>query len=244
VAVGLSLVPARRLDPEWMDRTDNTPADLNGALDDIRSVNRFLRGSRTLLDGVRPYLAATASGATLNILDVGTGGADLPLDLVALARRMGRNIRIVAVDRDPVTLDYARERTAQTPEIELHAANAFALPFAPGAFDLVTASLFLHHFDHADAVRLLASFRRIARRVVLINDLERHVVPWMAIGLLARLTRRHPMFVHDAPLSVLRAFTKDELLAVAHEAGAADATVVPRTPYRFLLTLSGTGGAA
>ena len=29
-------VPARRFDPEWMDRPDNSPDDLNGALDDIR----------------------------------------------------------------------------------------------------------------------------------------------------------------------------------------------------------------
>jgi len=235
--VPFSLVPSRRFDPEWMDRPGNTPEELNGALDDLRSVNRFLRGSKTLVDAVRPFLAARGSGETLVVLDVGTGGADVPLDLVADARRLGRSIRIVAADRDPVTLDYARRKTAATPEIEVLSADAFALPFAPGSFDLVTASLFLHHFDHANAVRLLAAFRNVARDAVLINDLERHIVPWAFIGLAARVMRRHPMFVHDAPLSVLRGFTADELLAVAREAGANDATVQKRTPYRLLLTV-------
>jgi SAM-dependent methyltransferase len=235
--VAFSLVPARRLDPEWMDRTDNTPEQLNGALDDIRSVNRFLRGSKILVDAVRPFLRARTTAEPLSILDVGTGGGDLPLDLVREARRIGRPVRIVAVDRDPVTLDYARRRLAGVPEIEICAADACALPFAPSSFDLVTASLFLHHFGPSDVVRLLVSFRRLARTAVLVNDLERHVLPWAFIGLAARITRRHPMFIHDAPLSVLRGFTAAELRAAAREAGSSRATVVHRVPYRLLLTI-------
>jgi len=238
------LVPARRFDSEWMDRTDNPPEALNGALDDIHAVNRFLGGSKILVDAVRPFLLARSDGEPLSVLDVGTGGADLPLGLVAEARRLGRRIRIVAVDRDAVTLDYARRKTSEAPEIELHAADAFNLPFAPASFDLVTASMFLHHFAHDDAVRLLSAFRRIARGAVLINDLERHLVPWAFIGIVARVTRRHPMFVHDAPLSVLRGFTRAELLAAGREAGATDATVLARMPYRFVLTVPGAGPAA
>ncbi len=235
--MGFTLVPRRRFDPEWMDRTDNTPEDLDGALDDIRAVNRFLGGSKTIVQAARPFLRAGDGGEPLSVLDVGTGGADLPLDLVTEARRAGRRIRIVAVDRDAVTLEYARRKTVDAPEIELQAADAFDLPYAPGSFDLVTASMFLHHFTHDNAVRLLSSFRRIARRAVLINDLERHLVPWAFIGLVARVTRRGPMFVHDAPLSVLRGFTSAELLAAGREAGATDATVRGRMPYRLLLTM-------
>jgi SAM-dependent methyltransferase len=113
------LVPARRHDPEWMDRRDNTAADLEGALEDIRAVNRYLGGSKVLLDALRPHLAAGGDDSVTTILDVGTGGADVPLDLVAAARRGGRRVRIVAVDRDPVTLAYARRRTAGVEEIEI-----------------------------------------------------------------------------------------------------------------------------
>jgi len=231
------LVPARRFDPEWMDRSDNVPADLIGALDDIRLVNRFLGGSSILVDAVGPHLDALGEGETLRVLDVGTGGADLPLDIVAEAKRRRRSVRIVAVDRDPVTLRYAREKTAETPEIEIMAADAFELPFPPGSFDLVTASMFLHHFGEDDAVRLLAEFKRMAKRAVLINDLRRHLVSWAFISLASRLTQRHPMFVHDAALSVLRGFTKAELLTAARRAGAPDATIRRRIPYRLLLTI-------
>jgi SAM-dependent methyltransferase len=227
-----------------MDRPDNSVADLTGALNDIRLVNRYLRGSTILVNAVRPHLQALAAGETLSVLDVGTGGADLPLDLVAAARRLGRDVRIVAVDRDPVTLGYARVKTAGTPQVAVLSADAFDLPFPPGSFDIVTASMFLHHFAHDDTVRLLAGFRRVARRAVLINDLRRHLVPWAFIGLASRVTRRHPMFVHDAALSVLRGFTADELRDAAREAGAPDAKVVRRLPYRLLLTIPAVAAAS
>ena len=237
------LVPARRFDPEWMDRPDNAPAELEGALEDIRSVNRFLGGSKALLDALRPHLAAGPEDRVSTILDVGTGGADLPLELVAEARRLRRAVRIVAVDRDPVTVAYARRRTAEASEIEVVTGDANALGYADGSFDFVTASLFLHHFAHDEAARLIAGFRRIARTAVFVNDLERHVLPWAFIAVAARITRRHPMFVHDAPLSVLRGFTAGELARIAADAGAAGATVERLWPYRLLMTVPAGSGA-
>lgn len=236
-------VPARRLDPEWMDRPDNSAAELAGALEDIRSVNRFLGGSKVLLDAIAPYLDAAPAGGETTILDVGTGGGDLPLAMAAAARLKGRRVRIVGVDRDPVTVELARRGAAGCPEVEIVQGDACALPYPDGSFDLVTASLFLHHFDHDEAARLISAFRRIARRAVFVNDLERHRVPWAFIALTARLTRRHPMFVHDAPLSVLRGFTEDELRRVARDAGAPRADVTRRWPFRLLLTVPALGTA-
>lgn len=226
-----------------MDRLDNAPADLAGALRDIRAVNRFLGGSKVIVDALRPMLRDHPGPSPLAVLDVGTGSADVPVDLVREARKAGRAIRVVAVDRDPVTLAEARRTTGAFREIEVREADATDLPFDAGAFDVVTASMFLHHFDAASAASLLTSFRRIARRAVLVNDLERHLVPWAAISVLARATRRHPMFVHDAPLSVLRGFTAGELREAAAAAGAPGARLEARWPYRWLLTLPG-GGAA
>jgi SAM-dependent methyltransferase len=226
-----------------MDRDGNAASDLAGALDDIGAVNRLLGGARILVAAVRRFAMGRPRGETLTILDVGTGGGDLPLAIASAARAWGRRVRIVAVDRDPATAAYARVRTQDAPEIEIREADALDLAFPAGSFDLVTASLFLHHFGHGEAVSLVAAFRRIARRAVLVNDLRRHLVPWAFIGLAARATRRHPMFVHDAPLSVLRGFTEDELRAIAREAGASDADTATRFPFRVLMTVPGAGAA-
>jgi ubiquinone/menaquinone biosynthesis C-methylase UbiE len=119
-------------------------------------------------------------------------------------------------------------------------ADALSLPFAAGSFDVVTASMFLHHFKHEEVVRLLRGFVRLARRAVVINDLRRHWLPWSFVYVVAHATRRHPMFVHDAPLSVLRGFTVTELVRAANDAGADDARVRRRWPYRVSMTLAGS----
>ena len=95
--------------------------------------------------------------------------------------------------------------------------------------------MFLHHYREAEVVRLLADWRRIARRAVVVNDLRRHWLPWAFISLVSRLTRRHPLFVHDAALSVLRGFTAEELGRAA--GGVPGASVRAHWPFRLVLTL-------
>ena len=234
------LVPKRSQTPEWMDRDDNHAHDLESALRDIHKVNRFLRGSKILIDAIRPCLDKQRPGETLTILDVGTGGADIPIELVNEARRMGKSVAITAIERDPATFAYAKQQTKNYSEITIEQADATSLPYEPESFDVVLASMFLHHFTDEKATELLKSFRAIARRAVLLHDLRRHLVPWAFIGVAARVTGRHPMFCHDAPLSVLRGFTASELRNAAREAGAPRATLARKFPYRLLLTLPGS----
>jgi len=233
----MALVPSRRNDPEILDRPDNAPADLESALRDVRWVNRLLGGRRTLLAALAPYLRAAPTDRPLTVLDLGTGSADLPLALARHARRLGREVRITAVDRDPTIVAIAAREVGDSPDVRVVCADAARLPFSPRSFDLVTVSMFLHHFAHDEAAALLAGWRRLARRAVIVNDLRRHLLPWATIRLLGRVTLRHPMFLHDAPLSVLRGFTVEELRQLAREAGDPRAEVQRSWPYRLALTL-------
>jgi SAM-dependent methyltransferase len=235
------LVPARRHDAEWMDREGNARADLEGALRDIRVVNRHMGGGRALLRAIEPFLDDLPAGDTLRVLDVGTGAADLPIAIVRRCRERGLRCEVVALERDPRTAAIAAEATADWPEIRVVRADAFDAPFGAAAFDLVTASMFFHHFPDDEAARLLRSLRGMARRAVVINDLRRHAVPWLFIWCYAHVTRRHPMFRNDAPLSVMRGFTGDELAELAAAAGAPGVRPMRRWPYRLLLTVPGAG---
>jgi SAM-dependent methyltransferase len=232
------LVPVRSNDPEIMDRDDNTAEDLRPALRDLASINRWLGGRRALRRALRPFLDEPGS-EPLRVLDIGTGGADLPLDTVSLGRRSGRAVHVTALDLDPVTASIANETTRTVDEIRVVRGDAFRPPFPPGSFHVVTASLFLHHFTHAEIVRLMTRLRRLATQAVIVNDLRRHRLPWGFIHLASRAARLHPMVVHDGPLSVLRGFTDEELRAAAREAGSADAVVRRSWPFRLLMTVPG-----
>ena len=237
------LVPARRNDPEIMDRTDNSATDLDCALRDLRTINRLLGGRRALLEALSPYLEEAVATSPVEVLDVGTGSGDLPVAMIEHARKLGRSLRVTGLELDPTTAAIATRCTAGYPEIRIVHGDARALPFARGSFDVVTASLFLHHFEFDDVAHLLREFRRVARLGVLINDLHRHRVPWGFIALAARAARFHPMIVHDGPLSVLRGFTPAELRRVARTVGARGAIVRRRWPYRLVLTLPGAEAA-
>ena len=233
------LVPVRRDDPEWLDSKDNTARDVEDTLHDIAWVNRRLGGTRALLRGIDPFLETAPRGSAVEILDVGTGGGELAAAMVEQGRIRGRCVRVTAVDRDPAAAALAAR---EAPEgVRIVRAAAAALPFPPQSFDLVTASLFLHHFPHPEAAALLLAFRRLARRAVVINELRRHFLPWAFIALAARATRRSPIFVHDAALSVLRGFTEAELRDLARDAGAPEASLERSFPFRLVLALPADG---
>lgn len=203
-----------------MDDLAITDERLVVALRDLRLVSRWLGGERVSLDAVA---SVVPEGAVGRILDVGVGGGDTASALVRWGEHGGRYVLVEGVDLNPATLDVAAHWLDRTlphdlrERITLREADAFALPYADGTFDVAHAALFLHHFDAHDAPRILAEMARVARLVV-INDLHRHPVAYHAILRIARLSQS-AMFRHDAPMSVLRGFSATELDAAVAEAG-------------------------
>jgi SAM-dependent methyltransferase len=224
-----------RLDnsPELLDAPHHDRAELEHSLDQVAEVNRLLGGTRAILR----TLEATAPGTEpLHILDIGTGSADIPISIDRWARRRARAVRITATDLHPQMLEIAMDRTRSIPTITVEAANALDLHYPPASFDVVLMSLTLHHFERADQIRALRSAAHTARRAVIVNELERCVPNYIGARLLA-LTRwrQNRLTRHDGPLSVLRAFTRSELLEIAHEAGITVRTVTRRFFYRLVL---------
>jgi SAM-dependent methyltransferase len=209
--------------------------ELAGNLRDIRRVNRYLGGTRAVLRVVQPALRHVPIGQYVEILDLATGSADIPLAIVRQARRAGRRVRIVATDFQPSVLAVAR--AADLPaEVELAEADARALPYADRSFDLVILSLALHHFDPEEGRRVLAEMRRVGRRMLIVNDLERCRLGYAGAWLMGHLLTRNRLTRHDAPLSVRRAYTPTEALALAHAAGWRRAHARRVRPFRFVLT--------
>jgi ubiquinone/menaquinone biosynthesis C-methylase UbiE len=218
--------------PELLDASSHDPAELGQSLDQVAQVNRWLGGRRSAWLALEPLLT---SGRPLEVLDIGTGSADIPLDLHRRARRAGLQLHVTATDAHPQMLDIARERTAGT-TIDVRHADALALPFHDAAFDVVLLSLTLHHFETDAQRQVLREARRVARRAVVINELERcRANYWGARALAGTLWRGNRLTRHDGPLSVLRAFTPKELMAAAQDAGLRVASVERRFFFRLVL---------
>lgn len=219
--------------PELLDEETHDPRSLEHSLAHITQVNRFLGGYSSALAGLRPLLSA---GSTARILDIGTATADIPRFLAAAARASGARITIVATDLHPQMRALAQTLCAGWPEISIEPADAFALPYADHSFDAVILSLTLHHFEDDGPVVAVREAGRVGRMVV-VNDLERGWMNYAGARLLsATWWRGNTLTRHDGPLSVLRAFTRDELRAIAHDAGLTDVHVERRWFGRLLMT--------
>ncbi len=227
---------------ERLDEPGHDPAELAGSLDQVAAVNRWLGGTRAVL---RELDALAPPGAPTAVLDIGTGSADIPLAVVRHARRTGRDVAILATDVHPQVVAIAAARTACEPAIRVGTADARALPFPDEAFDVALLSLTLHHFDGDEQRRVLREAARVARRAVIVNELERNTPNWIGARLLAlTLWRGNRITRHDGPISVLRAFRPDELLAAARDAGLDVVALRRRFFYRLVMVARRTDSRA
>jgi SAM-dependent methyltransferase len=214
----------RVIEPEILD---TLPLDeARASLRDLMRLNRYFGGRTALAALLRS--AGLHPADRFTVLDVGAASGD-----------MGREMRIRYPNATVVSLDHipSHLETADFPKV---AADAFHLPFARQAFDFVFSSLFLHHFDDDDVVRLLRSFGVIARRGVLVVDLERQWIPYWFVPATRPLFGWDAVTSHDARKSVAAAFRPPELAALAARAG------FPRADVRthglaYRITMFATG---
>ena len=233
------LTPKRIYVEELLDAGAGADKDVAENLSDLRRINRFLGGQRVVMKALAAHLAESRS-ERFSLLDVGTGSADIPGAISKWARARGIETIVCALDVSERNLRVARGVLGVAADLRLVRGDARLLPFPDRSFDFVTASLFLHHFHDEDAVMLLAEFRRVARRAVIVNDLTRNLVPYYFIKLLGPLFTDSFLTRHDGPVSVLRGFTRTELRGLARLAGMRRFEVTRIFPYRLLLVANGS----
>jgi len=221
-----------------MDDPALDPAAHRLALAGLARLNRVSGSAAAVWPAVR-RLAAASPARPLRLLDVATGSGDVLLALVRKARRAGVTLDAVGCDISPVAVAAATEaaRRAGLPA-RFFVADVLNGPF-PAGFDAVVCSLFLHHLDGADAVRLFARMRAAGPRLLVVNDLARSPLNYGLVWLASRALSRSPVVHADGPLSVRAAFTPAELLAVARDAGLTGATVHSHFPGRLVLEWRG-----
>jgi ubiquinone/menaquinone biosynthesis C-methylase UbiE len=233
------LVPQRQFDadlPEMIDLPNNDPAVLDDDLKNLRTINKYFGGLSAVKKEIVRLFDKISKADKIEILDLATGSADHPLAILTLSQKWRRPVAITAVDKNPQILAIARERTKLFKEIQIERQDILALPYPDKSFDIVLASLVIHHFSRQDAVRLLKEMDRLSRIGFVLNDLRRSWLAAATAWLYTRLTTRNPMTLNDSYLSVLRAFTADELQKIAQAAGIKNFKIKKRFLFRLILT--------
>jgi SAM-dependent methyltransferase len=192
--------------PELLDTLP--PDQARASLGDLVRINRRWGGHSTLRSLSK---TSVPDGQPFSVLDVGAASGD-----------MGACIRRWYPGAAVTSLDYVfshlggEEPGGVTRRV---AGDAFRLPFRPASFDYVFCSMFLHHFPNEKVVELLRNFGAVARKAVLVIDLERNPIPYYFIAWSRPLLGWDPVTVHDGAISVEAAFKRHELEELARQAG-------------------------
>ena len=220
----------KRVDePELLDEHDAPRADMERSLRDLRRINKYFGGRsiyRRLLRmwaGFSTRPAGLENPAHISIIDIGTGTSDL-LEQIGGFR--------VGVDFKIEHLRYFRDAT-----IHRVVGDALNLPFRDNAADVVTSSHFFHHFTPEQNAHILGESLRIARRGVVVNDTRRHILPLLFILLLCAIRVFGRITRSDAPGSIRRGYTVEEVEAIVARVQAARKKVVRAWPFRFGILL-------
>ncbi|HEX9500582.1 MAG TPA: methyltransferase domain-containing protein [Thermoanaerobaculia bacterium] len=212
------LVPKRIDAPELLDEHDAPREDMERSLRDLRRFNRFYGGNGVY----RRLLRKMAKHDPISILDVATGTADLVEKFAGTAMRVGVDFKI---DH----LLYMREGSA----VRRVAGDALHLPFLDNAFEIVTSSHFFHHLTPEENEEMLQEALRVARRGVIINDTRRHYIPYLVVKIIGWLRMTGRITRNDAPASVLRGYTPEEVGEIAFRISAKRIDIVRAWPFRF-----------
>jgi len=219
---------------ELLDAEEIDPADLRDNLSDLRRLNVLFGGVDAARRGLQQFRLPL--DRTLQVLDVGTGSADVLVALQGRPVRRSPSLRLLGLDRNAEVLAEAR-RYAQSRgmALTLVRGDALRLPFRDRAVDVALCTLTLHHFPPEAATELLRELGRVSRLGVVVVDLYRSKAAYVGAWLATRVVARHRMTRRDGPLSVLRAYTPSELVALAHAAGLPGTQVEIQPWFRMTL---------
>lgn len=229
----MDLLARRQRLPEVMDQPGLDPTAHRRALDGLARVNAV---SRTAMAVWRALNRALGRPQRLRLLDVACGGGDVTIALWSLARRAGVQAQIKGIDISGLAIDRAREKAeCERASVRFEQGDVLTGRLE-GGYDVVMSSLFLHHLDDSDAVRLLRTMAAAGPGLLIIDDLIRSPTGYLLALLGTRLLSRSRVVHVDGPRSVRSAFSTTEVAELARQAALGSVRIQRRWPSRWMLT--------
>ena len=227
-------VRVRRVEPELMDRQDLDSALRKQALVGLRRINFFSLTVQHLWQPILDF--ALAAGRPIRVLDLASGGGEVVLGLSRRAKRARLPIEVHGCDLNPEAVDQANARAASLGiEAPFFVCDIVTNP-VPRGYDIVTNTLFMHHFEDDDAMRVLTSIRAADPKRAIISDLERSAPGFLLAHFACFILTRSYIVHYDGPRSAAAAFTIPEFSELADKAGMETHRIRWTWPFRFLFT--------
>ena len=183
---------------------------LRDTLDKLEKINRWLGGNKVTVNGLKALLKNHPKEQKITIVDIGCGHGDILRDVAKFGRKEGYKFKLIGVDANSAAIDYANELSMEYPELSFKTQDIFSKDFKSETFDVVIATLFLHHFKEEQLVSFLKNTLKQTKIGMVVNDLHRHTLAYY-LFLLLSIFISNKMIIEDGLTSVLRGFKRDDL---------------------------------
>lgn len=230
----------RSYQPELIDDLNLSEDALAQNLRELAVTNRWLGGNEVTIKGLKKLtLASAGQFSALHLADLGCGGGDMLRTIARWTKKKALTVRLTGYDANAFMVSYARRNTSDFSEIDYEQMDIFSAEFREQKFDIVTMTLFCHHFTDEQLIDLLSHLRKQVHLGIVINDIHRHWLAYYSIGLLGWLFGASYLYRNDSQVSVLRAFRRRELECLINQAGFSKFIIRWRWAFRWEVVLFG-----
>lgn len=207
----------RTTQSEIMDDFTLEGEELQDALNKIARINQLLGGNTLTLQGLKKLIQSCDKSKEFTIVDVGCGNGNMLRCIANYGVKMGYTFKLIGIDANAFTLEYAKELSNQYPTISYQCLDIFNEQFDELKYDIVLCTLTLHHFKEDEILKLLSAFVKNATIGIVINDLQRSLIAYRLFQAICFVFRLNSMSRIDGLISILRGFKKKELVLFSEQ---------------------------
>ena len=226
----------RSYEKELLDNNDIPYSDLQLNLRELNVLNTLLGGHNITCKGIDHFLNKIPGMQPLTIAEIGCGGGD---NLFAIRNYLGKRQRsstLTGIDIKSECIQYAQQ--ISTHDIEWICSDYRTVKWPGDKPDVIFSSLFCHHFTDEELVAQILWLKENSRVGFFINDLHRHTVAYHSVKIITRLFSRSYLIKNDAPLSVKRAFKKNDWVKILAKAGVKNYKIKWYWAFRYLICVA------
>ncbi len=221
---------------ELLDDLSLSSDELRKNLAEFEKFNNWFGSKRLLtksLNKIKNKFSNKFHQNPITLCDLCCGGGDLLRAIEKWSSYHGIKMTLIGIDANPSIIDYAIKNSTKYPLIQYKVHNVFSPELEQMKFDIVSINSACHHFNNEDLIKLLQLFSKQTRLAIVINDLHRYWLSYYAIKLISKIFKFSELAKHDAPLSVMRAFTKNDLIEILEEANIKQFEIHWAWPFRW-----------
>ena len=223
----------RSNEKELLDETNIQQVLLFKNLRELDILNRNTGGHAITLKGIKQLV--TDHAKIYHIVDLGCGSGDSLRAIADWARKNNFNVKLTGVDMNADVIEYLRKHCSRYPEITGITSDFQQFLDRNISVDIVCCSLFCHHLNDNELIRLFTYFSEKVKTGFVINDLQRNWMAYYSAWFFTRLLNGTILAKNDGPVSVLRAFKVNELKYLLEKANIRNYILHKKLLFRFLI---------